>query len=99
MKDLNHDSIRRLFCAIIEQAFLDLKRNKQRTMFASKSMSESSKRTIRKNANIELYNFFVKGGADVLIDSANLKISKSRLREKAKEVIEEKQRGRGGSYV
>jgi hypothetical protein len=68
-------------------------------MFISASMSESSKRTIARNSNIELYNFFIHGGADVLIDSANLKISKSRLRQKAEEIIANKQHGGGARDV
>ena len=85
------DGSKRLVCAIIEQALLDLKRTTPRRIFLSHSLSESSKRTIAKNNQTELINFFLNGDCDFLIEAVDLKISKSALREKILQILQEKE--------
>jgi len=84
------DASKRLVCAIIEQALLDLKRTTPRRIFLSYSLSESTKRTVAKNNQTELINFFLNGDCDFLIESVDLKISKSALREKILQILKDK---------
>ena len=86
------DGSKRLVCAIIEQALLDLKRTTPRRIFLSYSLSESSKKTVERNNQVELINFFLNGDCDFLIETVDLKISKSALREKILQILKDKKK-------
>ena len=84
------DASKKLVCAIIEQALLDLKRTTPRKIFLSHSLSESSRKTIAKNNQTELIRFFLNGDCDFLIDAVGLKVSKSALRQKILQILKDK---------
>jgi hypothetical protein len=90
-KDPSAEGFQRLAAAIIVQAFDDLKKQK-RTRLYYRNLCESSKRTAVKRHNNDIIKFIF-GPAptmDALISLAGLRVDPNALRERARQILDER---------
>ena len=90
-KDPSAEGFQRLAAAIIVQAFDDLKKQK-RTRLYYRNLCESSKRTAVKRHNKDIIKFIF-GPAptmDALISLAGLRLDPNALRERARQILDER---------